>query len=277
MPAATGNNLRNILPRTPILSSPTVCAPNALKKPSAIDSFFVIIDLLTRPGEFFLSKINKALIKPLVFLVILAALVLIMRSLGIGHLLANLRSWIQGLGFWGPFVFSAIFAVSAIVVIPGSALSIMAGALFGSFLGVVVVSVGSTLGAGLAFLVARYVARNTVEKWLQNNEKFKKLDDLVAKQGPVIVAITRLVPLFPYNLLNYGFGLTKIKFSTYLFWSWLCMLPGTVLYVAGSDVIFRSVSEKKLPWEAIVLFAVFVVLLLLLIKYTRNFLKENEI
>ena len=118
-----------------------------------------------------------------------------------------------------------------------------AGALFGSFWGVVYVNIAATIGAALAFLVARYWARRAVVNWLQGNARFQKLDALTSKHGAVIVAVTRLVPLFPFNLLNYGFGLTRVGFWTYLFWSWLCMLPGTVLYVVGTDAVLTALRS----------------------------------
>ena len=124
--------------------------------------------------------------------------------------------------------------------------------MFGSFIGTIAVSIGSTLGAALAFLVARYFARASIEGWLGKNEKFKNLDQMTEDFGPVIVAITRLVPIFPFNLLNYGFGLTKVPFLTYVFYSWLCMLPMTVVFVVGSDAVFTAVREGRVPWALIV-------------------------
>jgi uncharacterized membrane protein YdjX (TVP38/TMEM64 family) len=123
--------------------------------------------------------------------------------------------------------------------------------LFGTVLGTVVVSLGSTVGAALCFLIARYFAREAVEKWVQKNEKFKKLDQMTAQQGAVIVAITRLIPLFPFNLLNYGFGLTKVSFWQYTLWSWICMMPGTILYVLAGDAAAKGLSQGRVPWNLI--------------------------
>jgi uncharacterized membrane protein YdjX (TVP38/TMEM64 family) len=148
--------------------------------------------------------------------------------------------------------------------------------LFGTTRGIVTVSVASTLGAALSCLIARYFLRELVEKWLKKNEQFTKLDNLTEKQGAIIVAITRLVPLFPFTLLNYGFGLTKARFGTYIFWSWLCMLPGTVLYVAGSDVIFKLIANGKIPFGPAMAFTVFGVLLIILVKYAKAYLKKKE-
>ncbi len=70
---------------------------------------------------------------------------------------------------------------------------------------------------------------------------------MTEKHGAIIVAVTRLVPLFPFNLLNYGFGLTRVPFWTYLFWSWLCMLPGTIAYLVGTDAVILAVTTGELP------------------------------
>jgi len=110
------------------------------------------------------------------------------------------------------------------------------------------VSIASTTGAALCFLIARYMARGAVSDWLEGQERFRKLDRLTETHGGWIVAVTRLVPVFPFNLLNYGFGLTRVRFWTYVGFSWLCMLPGTLLYVAGADTVVQAVAEGRVPW-----------------------------
>jgi uncharacterized membrane protein YdjX (TVP38/TMEM64 family) len=147
---------------------------------------------------------------------------------------------------------------------------VVAGALFGSYIGFITVSLGATLGASLAFLVARYFARDSVESWLSEKETFRKLDAMTEEHGAIIVALTRLVPIFPFNLLNYGFGLTRVRFSTYVLWSWLCMLPGTVLYVVGADAVTQAISQGKVPWSLVGLVVVTMAVLLVLAKYARR-------
>ena len=153
---------------------------------------------------------------------------------GVGQYIVSLQQWDQGPGGLGAGDLRGhITPWPRWPPCPGSALTAVAGGLFGSVVGTVAVSAGATIGAALAFLVARYLARSSVEKWLEGNQKFQRLDRLTERQGAVMVAITRLVPLFPFNLLNFGFGLTRVPFWTYLIFSWLCMLPGTILYVVG--------------------------------------------
>src|SRR5207302_2833243 len=104
-------------------------------------------------------------------------------------------------------------------------------------IGTVVISVASTTGASIAFWLGRTLARGLIEKRLAGNRRFRALDQAVATGGFKIVLLTRLSPLFPFTLLNYAFGLTKVRFRDYVFGSWIGMLPGTVMYVyLGSTV-----------------------------------------
>jgi uncharacterized membrane protein YdjX (TVP38/TMEM64 family) len=169
--------------------------------------------------------------------------------------------WVQGLGYWGPVVVVLLYVVASVLSLPGSVLTIGAGAIFRLFLGTVTVSVGATLGACAAFWVGRTVARGWVAKKVQGNPKFAAIDAAVAREGFKIVLLTRLCPIFPFNLLNYAFSLTRVRFRTYALASWIGMLPGTLLYVyigavagdltealsgknkhSGTDWILRSVG-----------------------------------
>lgn len=209
----------------------------------------------------------------------IAAIVVILivaKTFGLGERLGALRDWIQALGPWGPVVFVFLYAVAVVAALPGSALTVAAGALFGSVLGVIVVSIASTLGASLSFLVGRYFARDAVAGWLSDKEKFRRLDQLTEERGAVMVALTRLVPIFPFNLLNYGFGLTRVPFWTYVLWSWLCMLPGTVLYVVGADVVTKAVVQGKVPWALVGALVGAGVILAILVRQARRKLQERE-
>jgi uncharacterized membrane protein YdjX (TVP38/TMEM64 family) len=142
----------------------------------------------------------------------------------------NLKAWINGLGAIGPLVYILLFIAACLFFLPGLPVAILGGLAFGPIMGTVWASIGSTTGAALAFLVARYVAREMVEGWAQANPIFKKIDDGVAAQGWRMLMITRLVPVFPFNLQNYAYGLTKIGFPTYVLVSWICMLPGAIAF-----------------------------------------------
>jgi uncharacterized membrane protein YdjX (TVP38/TMEM64 family) len=149
----------------------------------------------------------------------------------LGESLGRFRGWA-----WGPVVFAVAYAL-ACLVLPGSLISLAAGSLFGVVVGTVVVSLASVTGASLAFWLGRTLARGLVEKRLAGNPRFRALDQAVAAGGFKIVLLARLSPLLPFTLLNYAFGLTKVRFHDYLLASWIGMLPGTVLYVyLGSTV-----------------------------------------
>ena len=146
-------------------------------------------------------------------------------------ILRSALAWIDGLGPWGAVLFIALYVVACVILLPGSVLTLGAGVVFGLVKGSVIVSVAATLGATAAFLVGRYLARDWVARKIEGNEKFKSIDDAVAREGWKIVGLTRLSPVFPCNLLNYAYGLTKVSLRDYFFASWVGMLPGTVMYV----------------------------------------------
>jgi len=208
--------------------------------------------------------------KLILFVALLAALVILSRLMGWGEKLGELRAWIASLGNFGPVVFVLLYIAAVVAALPGSAITIAAAALFGSTLGVILVSIGATIGACLAFLISRYLARDLILKRFSASDRFRKLDRLTQEHGPIIVAITRLVPIFPFNVLNYGFGLTGISFWIYAFWSWLCMLPGTILYVVGADAVLSGISSGKVPWPLIFVLLPVGVILALLIRQAKK-------
>jgi len=164
----------------------------------------------------------------------LAALVLAGRQLG--GLVTEATRYIEELGAWAPLAFVAAYAVAAVALIPGSVLTLAGGALFGLLRGTLYVFAGATLGACGAFLVARYLARGAVERKLAAHPRFAAVDRAVAREGRKIVFLLRLSPLFPFSLLNYALGLTRVRFADFAVAS-LGMLPGTILYVYYGKVL----------------------------------------
>ena len=219
---------------------------------------------------------NRGLWRPFALVAVIIAVLVIARALGLGERLGPLQEWIEGLGFLGNLAFVGIYIVAVVIGIPGSAITIAAGVLFGSVVGVILVSIGSTVGASLAFLIARYFARDAIARWLSSKERFSRLDRLSEEHGAIIVAIARLIPIFPFNLINYGFGLTRVRFWTYVFWSWLCMLPGTILYVVGTDAVTKGVSQGQIPWALIGITLAVGFILALLVRHARRKLKSGE-
>jgi len=220
--------------------------------------------------------VSRPWLRPVLLGLSLVALLVAAKVFGLGDRLGEMRTWIQSLGGLGPLAFVAFYAVAVVGAIPGSVLTIAAGAMFGSVLGVVVVSFGSTLGAAAAFAFARWFARSSVTSWLSGNERFAKLDRMTDEHGAIIVAITRLVPIFPFTLLNYGFGLTRVPFRTYVLWSWLCMLPGTILYVVGADAVAKGMAEGRVPWSLVGVLVAVAVMLFFVVRRARSALQSPD-
>jgi uncharacterized membrane protein YdjX (TVP38/TMEM64 family) len=174
------------------------------------------------------KKISWRLVVGLLIIVIFLSLA---RFLPLNDWLDTFNNWVKDLGFIGYILFIAVYALAAVLFIPGSVLTLGAGFAFGVIGGLIAVSFGSTLGAALAFLVARYLARDKIQAKLIANAKFKSIDSAIGKKGGKLVLLLRLSPVFPYVWLNYLLGLTAVKFWHYLIASWLGMIPGTILYV----------------------------------------------
>jgi uncharacterized membrane protein YdjX (TVP38/TMEM64 family) len=213
---------------------------------------------------------KSGLWRPIALLAVIVAIIVLSQVFGVGEKLGALRGWIDSLDFWGPLVFMVIYAAATVAALPGSAMTLIAGSLFGPIVGVAAVIVAATLGATLAFLVSRYFAREAVAQWLSTKEKFRQLDDLTEKHGAIVVALTRLVPIFPFNLLNYGFGLTKVPLWTYVLWSGLCMLPGTIMYVVIGASLFEAIAKGRVPWILIAVVIVLLVAMIFIGKYARR-------
>ena len=176
------------------------------------------------------------LIAALVVVVVVARLTGLTNLISLDNL-GRLRDYIESFGPAAPLAFILGYAVATVAFLPGTPLTLLAGLAFGPVLGTIYVMAGATLGLTLAFLVARYAARGLVASWVEKNERLKRLDGEVERQGWRILVITRLVPLFPFNLQNYAYGLTRVGFGTYVLVSAICIIPGVIAYTfAGGSV-----------------------------------------
>lgn len=197
--------------------------------------------------------------------------------------LRNALEWIQGLGTVGIIAFMALYVVATVAFLPGSILTLGGGVVYGVIEGSIYVFVGAMLGAILAFLVGHYLARDWVSKKIEGNEKFRAVDRAVEREGSKIVLLTRLSPVFPFNLLNYGFGVTGVSLKDYILGS--CgMLPGTIMYVyigslAGSLATLggeNQPSDPVIQWTIrIVGFIATVAVTLYVTKIARRALNEE--
>lgn len=176
-----------------------------------------------------------------------------------GQYIPRFAEWVDRQGAWGPVLFIVGYAVATVAFLPGAALTLASGAVFGLWQGLLYAFTGAFIGSAAAFLIARYVARGWVEKKLEGKPRFAQIDRAIGKDGGKIVALLRLSPVFPFNLLNYALGLTNVRFLHYVLASF-AMIPGTLLYVyygkvAGDVAAATSGATEKTVWDWVLLVA----------------------
>lgn len=178
--------------------------------------------------------------KVIVLIVILASLFGLVLVFPVVDWLRSAVEWIQVNPTYSWPLFVVLYATATVLMLPGSVLTLAAGYVFGLGTGFAIISISSVLGATLAFLTGRYFAREWVLSKLQGIARFQALDAAIGQHSALVVFLTRLSPIFPFNLLNYALGLTQVRLLTYVLVSWVGMMPGTLLYVylgqAGSDL-----------------------------------------
>jgi uncharacterized membrane protein YdjX (TVP38/TMEM64 family) len=183
--------------------------------------------------------------KAISFAALLVIVAVLFATFDVRALLRGALAWIEQLGLWGQMLFAAVYVAATVLLIPGSALGLGAGALFGIVNGFLLVSLASTLEATCAFLVGRYLARGWVSKKIEGNASFAAIDRAVAAEGWKIVFLTRLSPLFPFTVLNYAFGITRVSLRDYMIASWIGMMPGTLLYVYLGSLAGAGASDRQ--------------------------------
>jgi uncharacterized membrane protein YdjX (TVP38/TMEM64 family) len=177
------------------------------------------------------SRQKSSLLKWVALAAVLLSLFAAARLLPVDQWLKVFNEWVSHLGPWGIVIFMGAYVLATVLLLPGSILTVGAGFIFGLGWGFFAVSIASTIGAALAFLIARFVAREKVEAMAKENENFRRIDKAIGAQGAKLILLLRLSPLIPFNLSNYFYGLTAVKFWPYVLASWIGMLPGTLLYV----------------------------------------------
>jgi uncharacterized membrane protein YdjX (TVP38/TMEM64 family) len=205
---------------------------------------------------------------------------LIVVTAGVGFLFLPIRDWftqlqsqIVSLGPIGPVVFALSYIVFTVLLIPGSALTIGAGTIFGLWLGAVTVIAGANLGALCSFLLARTFLREKVEQWAGANPKFAALDRAIGREGFKMVLLARLSPVFPFTLLNYLLGLTKVRVGSYVLANLIGMLPGTFLYIyigaAAGDALSGGSSGAGF-WQQALKYAGLLATVAIVVLITRT-------
>jgi uncharacterized membrane protein YdjX (TVP38/TMEM64 family) len=190
---------------------------------------------------------------------------------------------INSFGPLGAIAYIALYIIATVAFLPGSIVTLGAGVVYGVGWGSIFVFIGATLGATAAFLIGRYLARNWVYKKIAGNEKFKAIDEAVGKEGFKIVLLTRLSPVFPFNLLNYAFGVTGVSLKDYLL-GFVGMIPGTIMYVylgslAGNCALIGTDKQPKdlaVQWTLrIIGFVATVAVTLFVTRIARKALEEK--
>jgi uncharacterized membrane protein YdjX (TVP38/TMEM64 family) len=175
-------------------------------------------------------------LKPILLLLFVGGMLLAITILPVGNWLSVMAMWVESHRTFAWIIFIAAYTAASILIIPGTILTLAAGFIFGIPTGIFLVSVGSLTGAASAFIVGRFLARDWVSKRIKSFPSFEVLDKATRHKGFIIVLLTRLSPLFPFNLLNYAFGLTAVRFRDYVLASWIGMAPAIVLYVYVGSV-----------------------------------------
>jgi uncharacterized membrane protein YdjX (TVP38/TMEM64 family) len=152
----------------------------------------------------------------------------------------TITAWVEHNGYWGPAVFIGVYTIAPALFLPGSVLTLAGGALFGPFTGALLSLIGATIGATVAFLIARYLAADWVERRVSG--RLQEIKEGIEREGWRFVAFVRLVPLFPFNLLNYALGLTRLSVQTFAITSFITMAPGALAYAYLGDVGREAVS-----------------------------------
>ncbi len=209
---------------------------------------------------------KKSIIKILITVGVVAAVYLMLRYYGVTDEIRlenvpKIKTWVASFGEIAPLIYIGLYLVSTVFFLPGSPGTVLAGFVFGPLWGIFYASVASIISVSISFLIARYVARDLVEGWVKDNAQFRKIDEQVEEQGWRILMFTRLVPIFPFNLQNYAYGLTSIRFSTYVLVSAIFMLPGTAVFVQLGGAF---VSGEGNIWKTLLYLGVAGVLMVLL-------------
>ncbi|MGL4998381.1 MAG: TVP38/TMEM64 family protein [Cetobacterium sp.] len=218
---------------------------------------------------------NKKIIKRVILLLFLLMILFGLKESNVLEYLKdrkNLEELIKSLGVWGPISYIGLYAVITITCVSTLPLTLAGGIIFGPIIGIIYTVIGACLGLSLSFLIARYLLKSPIEKKFGNTEIFKKINEGVKNEGWFILATTRLLPVFPFGIQNYVYGLTSINFIKYSLLSTLFILPGTSVFVllAGAVASGNIKTAIKISIIASMIFFLLIVLTKIVAK------KENK-
>jgi len=158
------------------------------------------------------------------------------------------QEWTAMLGTLGPFVYILAYVTATLVGVPSTPFVLLAAILFGPATGLLVMVAASSISAAIGFLIARYLARDAVAERLAGTEAFARLSALAEAHDWVLIPLVRIVPIAPFALVNYGFGLTGIGFWRYLGWSAVAMVPSIAVMVLGAHVFYDATTRGAASW-----------------------------
>lgn len=187
-------------------------------------------------------KNSRRFLRPAAVLFLIAACLAATREFLSPSAFEILLSRVNSLGPWGPLIFILIYILACVLAMPASVLTLAAGFLFGVWKGYLVVAAGSLLGASAAFWIGRTIGRDWIKRKVEGNARFSAVDRAVSGGGFKIVVLTRLSPVFPFNLQNFAYGVTGVAFRDYFWASLLGMFPGTVMFVYLGSAM-KSLAE----------------------------------
>lgn len=228
---------------------------------------------------------SKPLAKIALLVLAVLALFAAARFLPVEAWLKGFNQWIADLGAVGFVIFIFAYAAFALLMLPGAILTIGAAFIFGLGWGFLAVSAGSTLGAALAFLVGRFVARDKIRALTADKPKFQQIDRAIGERGAKLIFLLRLSPIVPFNLSNFFYGLTAVKFWPYVLASWLGMMPGTLAYVyfgtlgkaAAESATGAGPSRGPLEWTLLAVgLAATLAVTIWVSKIARNAIRESD-
>lgn len=220
------------------------------------------------------KNLKQNIVKTLVFFILVCTIVTSLYFFREQFQLDLLQHKLEQLGWYAPFAFILLYILATVLFLPGSVMSLLGGLLFGAYWGTLYVIFGATIGAAIAFLLGRYLAADFVTARAGN--MLTKILAGVEKEGWRFVAVVRLVPLFPFNMLNYVLGVTKVNFVAYVIASFIFMIPGAFAYSYVGSLGAAAISGQPREIATKVLVALGLLVLLACIPWLVNQIRKDE-
>lgn len=197
-------------------------------------------------------KRRRALVRTLGFVLVVGTLFVAARFVPIEETISELRQWLRGFGVWAPVVFGLGYAVATMLGVPGTPLTVLAAVLFGPWVGVITMIVATSVAAIVGFALARAVIADQVEALLRGRPAYEKLQQMVETSPWTAIVFARLMPAFPFTLVNYTLGASRVPFSTYLLASEIPMVAMNFVWVFSADSVYAMVVRGEVPWGILV-------------------------